>query len=123
MASLALHEMHVLIIFLLDTATVVFGVSRISEPSLKAANFAKAIEGWKLNGSVVSQTKVDSESSCRVKCVEDERCQSYNFGIVEDSSGRFACQLSDSDRFASRVNFSEVEDFRYRGIEVVIFPC
>ena len=110
-------------IFLLGTATAVFGISRISQPSFKAGNFAKAMEGWKLNGSVISETKVDSESSCRLECVEEKQCQSYNFGTVEDSSGRFLCQLSDSDRFVGRVNFSEVEDFRYRGIKVIIEPC
>lgn len=113
------QEMHVLMIFLLGTVTVVFGISRISQPSFKACNFAKAIEGWKLSGSMINETKVDSERSCRLKCVEDERCQSYNFGTVKDSSGRFVCQLSDADRFVGRVNFTEVEDFRYRGIKVI----
>ena len=47
---------------------------------------------------------------------------SYNFGTVKDSSGRFVCQLSDSDLFVDRVNFSEVEDFRYRRIKVLIEP-
>ena len=90
----------------------------MSQPSFTAGNFARAIEGWKLNGRVISETKVDSESSCRLKCVEDERCQSYNFGTLKDSSGRFECELSDSDRFVSRVNFTEDVDFRYRGIKV-----
>ena len=113
--------MHVSMIFLLGATTVAFGISRISQPSLKACNFAKAIEGWKLDGSMLSETKVDSEKSCRLKCVEDERCQSYNFGTAKDSTGRFVCQLSDSDRFqVGRVNFTEVEDFRYRGIKVII---
>lgn len=94
------------------------GISHISQPSFTAGNFAKAIEGWKLNGSVISETKVDSESSCRLKCVEDERCQSYNFGIMKDTSGRFACQLSDSDRFSGRANFTEDANFLYRGIKV-----
>lgn len=116
--------MHVLMIFLPGTAIAVFGISRISQPTFKACNFAGAIEGWKLDGSMISETKVDSEGSCRLKCVEDERCQSYNFGTAKDSPspGRFVCQLSDSDRFVSRVNFKEVEDFRYRGIKVIIEP-
>jgi len=112
--------MRILMIFLLSAATAVFGISRISQPNFKAVNFAKAKEGWKLNGSVISETKVDSESSCRLECVEDERCKSYNFGTVKDSSGRFVCQLSDSDRFVGHVNFTEVEDFLYRGIKVII---
>ena len=117
--SLAKQDMDILVILLICT-TVRSGISQISQPGFKVGNFAKAIEGWKLNGSVISETKVDSESSCRLKCVEDERCQSYNFGTVMDSSGKFVCQLSDSDRFVGRVNFTEDVDFLYRGIKVVV---
>ncbi|KAL9972451.1 hypothetical protein ACROYT_G018755 [Oculina patagonica] len=110
--------MHVWMIFLLGTA--VYGISRISQPGLKAVNFAKAIEGWMLNGSVIHETEVDSESSCRFECVEDERCRSYNFGPAKNKHERFMCQLSDSDRFHGRVNFTEDKDFRYGGIQS---PC
>jgi len=115
--SLAGQDMDILVILLLCT-TVRSGISHISQPNFTAGNFAKAIEGWKLNGSVISETKVDSESSCRLNCLEDKRCQSYNFGTVKDTSGRFVCQLSDSDRFVGRVNFTEDKDFLYRGIKV-----
>lgn len=117
--SLARQDMDVLMILLICT-TVRSGISQISQPSFAAGNFAKATEGWKLNGRVISETKVDSESSCRLKCVEDGRCHSYNFGTVMDSSGKFVCQLSDSDRVVGRVNFTEDEDFRYREIKVVM---
>lgn len=110
--------MHAWLICLLFTA--VHGISRISQPSLKAVNFAQPIEGWKLNGSVISEKEVDSESSCRLECVEDERCKSFNFGSKANKAGRYICQLSDSDRFVGRVNFTEASDFRYRGVQVIM---
>ena len=110
--------MHSWIICLLYTA--VHGTIRISQPGLKAVNFAQPIEGWKLNGSVLSEKEVDSESSCRLECVEDERCKSFNFGSKANKAGRYICQLSDSDRFVGRVNFTEASDFRYRGIQVIV---
>ena len=98
--------------------SVVYGISRISGPNLKAVNFAKELEGKKLNGSLIKEIEVDSESSCRFECVNKERCQSYNFGIVEGNSGKFKCQISDSDRFVGFANFTEDENFIYRGLKV-----
>lgn len=110
--------MYVLMIRLLCSA--LYGISGISKPGLKTVNFAKEIVGWKLNGSVISGTKVFSEGSCWLECVEQERCQSYNFGPTESNSEKFLCQLSDSDRFIGDVNFTEDKDFLYRGIKVVM---
>ena len=101
------------------SATTAYGMNRISQPNLKAVNFAKSIEGRKLNGSVIKQIEVDSEGVCRLECVEEERCQSYNFGIIENPAGRFVCQLSDSDRFVGLVNFTKDDDFKYRGMQVM----
>ncbi|RMX47487.1 hypothetical protein pdam_00002196 [Pocillopora damicornis] len=53
--------------------SVVYGISRISGPNLKAVNFAKELEGKKLNGSLIKEIEVDSESSCRFECVNKER--------------------------------------------------
>lgn len=100
--------------------TAVYGISRISQPGLKAVNFARPIEGWRLNGSVIREKEVDSESSCRYECIEDERCKSFNFGSKKNKAGRHMCQLSDSDRFVGRVNFTAAAEFRYRGIKVIM---
>ena len=99
----------------------VYGTSRISLPYLEAVNFAPAKEGRKLNGSVIKETEVDSEISCQFECVEEERCQSYNFGSTRNNAGRFKCQLSDSDRFAGLVNFTEDKDFKYGGLQVNVY--
>ena len=98
--------------------SAVYGINRISEPDLKAVSFAEKIAGQKLNGSLIKEIDVDSESSCQLQCVDEERCQSFNFGTQKGDSGKFKCQLSDSDRFVGFANFTEVENFIYRGIKV-----
>ena len=108
--------MHLLWLLLFGTA--VFGISRITEPYLEAGNYAKVIEGMRLNGSVIKETKVDSEISCQFECVAEQRCKSYNFRAYKNNAKKFKCQLSDSDRFVDRVNFIKDEKSRYRGIQV-----
>ncbi|KAL9982272.1 hypothetical protein ACROYT_G004298 [Oculina patagonica] len=100
--------------------TAVYGISRISGPNLKAVNFAQAIEGHKLNGSVIKEVEVDSESSCQFECVEEERCQSYNFATTKNNDERFKCQLSDSDRFHGHVYFEKDQGFIYKGLQVPV---
>ena len=104
--------------------TTVYGISRISRSDLKAVNFAKAIVGYKLNGSLIKEIEVDTERSCQVACVCDEKCQSYNFGpnngtnTPKQNAERFICQLSNSDRFVGFANFSEDKEFIYKGRQV-----
>ncbi|KAM7425957.1 signaling receptor binding [Porites harrisoni] len=62
---------------------------------------------------------VDSEGACRLQCVNEERCRSYNFGITKNKPGKFLCQLTDSDRFAGFSNFKEDDNFKYKGIQSV----
>ena len=52
--------------------------NRFSEPDFKSANFAKAINDQKLNGSVLRDFEVASEISCQFECVSEDRCLSYN---------------------------------------------
>lgn len=44
--------------------------------------------------------------------------KSFNFGSKTNNAGRYICQLSDSDRFFGRVNFTEAADFCYTGVKV-----
>ena len=105
-------------------STTVYGISRISQPDLRAVNFAKAIAGYKLNGSVIKEIEVDSERSCQVACVREEACKSYNFGPTngtnteKKNARRFMCQLSNSDRFVGFANFAEDKEFIYKGRQV-----
>ena len=82
------------------------------KPNFKAVNFAKEIRGRTLN-----EVSLDSEGSCRLQCVEENGCLSYNFGPNENKK-RFKCQLSDSDRFFGLKNFTQENEFLYRGIKV-----
>ncbi|XP_027057725.1 ficolin-2-like [Pocillopora damicornis] len=111
--------MHVLILFLISVTA--YATSRISNtfPRFQAANFGQMMDGKQLNGSVIKEIEVESESSCRLECVNEERCKSYNFGGTKKKSERWKCQISDSDRFErpARANFIENKEFSYRGIK------
>ena len=115
--------MHVLLLFLIGVTA--YATSRISNrfPRFQAANFGEMMDGRQLNGSVIKEIEVESESSCRLECVNEERCKSYNFGGKKNQPERWKCQISDSDRFErpARANFIENKDFSYRGIK--IFAC
>ena len=102
------------------SVTTVYCTSRISAPGFQAVNFAQAKERRKLNGSVIKQVDVRSEDECSLQCVRDERCLSYNFKNTKNESGTFACELSNSDRFSGLGNFTEHDNFTYRGIQVKI---
>ena len=87
-------------------------------PNFKAVNFGREIRGRRLNGSVIREMEVDWEGSCRLQCVEENGCLSYNFGFNENEK-KFKCQLSNSDRFVGMKNFTEDPEFLYRGIKVI----
>lgn len=109
--------MHLWLLFL--TGTTVYGIGRILEPSLEAVNFASPINGRRLTGNTIQEIQVDAESLCRIECVKEESCISYNFQIVKNTTEGYTCQISNSDRFASVVNFTTDEDFKYVGIQVI----
>ena len=97
--------------------TLANGESRLTTSNYKAINFAREIRGRRLHGRVIKEIEVDSESSCRLLCVEESSCLSYNFGPGENKK-MFKCQLSNSDRFASFNNFTDDNTFLYRGVKV-----
>ena len=111
--------MQLCIVILICTA--VYGISRISEDDLIAVNFAKPMAGQKLNESVIKEIEVESEGSCRLECVEEERCWSYNFGTTKNNAEKFKCELSDSDRFTGFKNVTKEENFTYVGLQVIFY--
>ena len=88
--------MYLLKLFLMSlTIAFTYGDPRMMTTVFQAVNFAKEIRGRRLNGSVIREIKVDSESSCRLHCVKESSCVSYNFGSTMNNKN-FKCQLSDS---------------------------
>ena len=67
---------------------------------------------------MIKEIDVESEGACRLHCVNEERCRSYNFRITNNKPGNFLCQLSESDRFVGFSNFTEDDNFKYKGIQV-----
>jgi len=107
-----------LVAFTVINTIFVNGLNRFSEPQFKAINFAEAIEGRKLNGSVIKELEVTSEMSCQFECVVETRCLSYNLISIEGKETS-TCQLSDSDRFVNHMNFTSEHGVIYRGIQVI----
>lgn len=96
----------------------VSGSNRFRAPGFQFVNFARAKIGRKLNGSIIKEIDLYSESCCQFACVRESRCLSYNFGPAKDRK-TFKCQLSDSDRFVGVKNFTKDGEFFYRGIQVI----
>ena len=76
-ASIALHE----------------SKNFLSDPDLKFRNFAKKIDGRRLNGSFVKELNVTSEIFCQIECVTDSRCLSYNLVPIPGME-MSVCQLN-----------------------------
>ena len=88
------------------------------ERGWKAVNFDKEIKGRRLNSGVILEQDVDTESFCKIKCVDDERCVSYNFEISRNDKGKYKCQLCDTDRYVSATGLVTDVGFKYVGIRV-----
>ena len=75
--------------------------------------------GLKLSGYVIlKEIDVATDTAYGFACNNEVNCLSYNSEIASDQTGRFRCQLSDSDRFAGFDNFTVDIDFKYTGIQV-----
>ena len=81
-------------------------------------SFARAKRlGLKLNGYVIKEIDVATDTACGFACNNEVNCLSYNSEIAPDQTGRFRCQLRDSDRFAGFDNFTVDTFFKYTGIQ------
>ena len=82
-------------------------------------SFARAKRlGLKLRGYVIKEIDVAIDTACGFACNNEVNYLSYNSEIAPDQTGRFRCQLSDSDRFAGFDNFTVDTVFKYTGIQV-----
>lgn len=113
-------DVYSLVLLMVPLFCLTEGSNRFSDPDFKAVNFAEAIKDRKLNGSIFKDSEVTSEISCQFECISEDRCLSYNFlPILGKSTSK--CQLSDSDRFIGRVNFTKEDGVLYRGVQVTRF--
>ena len=82
-------------------------------------SFAGAIRlGLKLSGYVIKEIDVATDTACFFACNNEVNCLSYNSEIASGQTGRFRCQLTDSDRFAGFDNFTVDIDCKHTGIQV-----
>ena len=89
----------------------------LSDPDLQFRNFAKKIDGRRLNGSLVKESNVTSEIFCQIECVADGRCLSYNLLPILGME-MSVCQINHGDRFVGHQNFTDEDGAIYRGIQV-----
>ncbi|KAL9962276.1 hypothetical protein ACROYT_G031363 [Oculina patagonica] len=66
-----------------------------------------------------NRTVVD-EDECIAACTEDLKCRSVNFKTIPEKSGKYICQLLDTEKFTSFNEFSESLDFHHYSFTA---PC
>ena len=81
-------------------------------------SFARAMRlGLKLSGYVIKEIDVATDTAYGFASNNEVNCLSDNSEIASDQTGRFRCQLRDSDRFAGFDNFKVDTVFKYTGIQ------
>ena len=84
-------------------------------------SFARAMRlGLKLimSGYGIKEIHVTTDTAFGFACNNEVNCLSFNSEIAPDQTGRFRCQLSDSDRFDGFDNFTVDTVFKYSGVQV-----
>ena len=72
-----------------------------------------------MNGRLIKEMQVDAEGECRLRCVDEEQCRSYNVGLKKHKAGNFLCQLNGSDKSVGFGNFTKDDNFKYTGMKVI----
>ena len=109
------------LVILTSSASIALHESKnfLSDPDLKFRNFAKKIDGRRLNGSFVKELNVTSEIFCQIECVTDSRCLSYNLVPIPGME-MSVCQLNhgDIDLWAIRISLTKMEQYieEYRSV-------
>ena len=77
-----------------------------------------AFHGQMLSSAPIDFKEVVDDTECFQACVEDSRCRSTNLKLVEEQSGKFLCQLLDTDKFTSPEAFNGSSDFHHYSFTV-----
>ena len=79
---------------------------------------AVAFYGQMLNSTPIDSKEIVDDTECFRACVKDSRCRSTNLKLVEEQSGKFLCQLLDTDKFTSPEVFNGSSDFHHYSFTV-----
>ena len=73
---------------------------------------------YRLNSSSNVCHEVASEKECFFQCINTSNCQSVNFKIAPEDSGKFLCYLLDADKFIFPKLFDVSKDFHHYSFTV-----
>lgn len=74
------------------------------------------MSGLYLDGHVKESFEIQSKGDCELKCYLDDDCMSTNVGILH--TGKYQCQLSNSDHELHPEDLKFREQFIYTAAEV-----
>lgn len=77
-----------------------------------------AFHGQMLSSAPIDSKEVVDDTECFQACVKDSRCRSTNLKLVEEQSGKFICQLLDTDKFTSPEVFNGSSEFHHYSFTV-----
>ena len=77
------------------------------------------IHGQRLEDHVIRTTDVIDEHACRLKCLLEPNCVSYNFNKKEDANGRHKCDLNNAT-YEHSDDLAKNESYVYREAQVIM---
>jgi len=75
-----------------------------------------SIHGQRLENHVIRTTDVINEHACRLKCLLEPNCVSYNFNNKEEANGRHKCDLNNAT-YEHSDDLAKSESYLYREAE------
>ena len=79
--------------------------------------------GQMLSSAPLVSKEVIDERECLLECAKDSQCRSTNFQTVAVSSGKFICQILDTNKFLSPELISRSMDYRHHSFSVSKMIC
>lgn len=91
-----------------------------TEPRLcRVLKFSDRIYNYHLYVVPLHRYSVKYEAECALKCHSERRCKAFNLDAKE--SGKYECEILDTNRFRSPRNFSRNPGFIYREVKVSVY--
>ena len=89
-----------------------------STTSQQCSKAVRSIKGKYLTGHVISSGNADGLGDCLIKCAEDPRCKSVNFGFKD-----LLCELNDADRYTHPWDYGSREGHAYSDYPFKVKTC